>query len=117
MPSAERYHRDLLESCLGLRPWEEADRLAQEAQTLPPAAPDAEFLYYQGALFADCGKRDAALRMLQRAIDQNYCSYSNLLYDPLLRKVRQDPRFKQLLKSAKECQEAVRTPNSDVQAP
>jgi tetratricopeptide (TPR) repeat protein len=117
MPSAERYHRDLLESCLGLRPWEEADRLAQEAQTLPPAAPDAEFLYYQGALFADCGKRDAAIRMLQRAIDQNYCAYSNLLYDPLLRKVRPDPRFHQLLKSAKECQEAVRTPNSDVQAP
>jgi eukaryotic-like serine/threonine-protein kinase len=107
MPTAPRYHRDLLEACLGLRPLSEADQLAQEAETTPPSAPDAELLYYQGSLFADCGKRQAALRMLQGAIDQNYCSVGQLEFDPLLRKLRYTNGWDKLLKSAKECQEAA----------
>jgi hypothetical protein len=93
MPTAPRYHRDLLEACLGLRPPEVADQLAHEAETTPPGTPDAELLYYQGAIFADCGKRQAALRLLQGAIEQNYCAYSNLQLDPMLRKVRTTPGF------------------------
>jgi hypothetical protein len=117
MPTAQRYHRDLLEACLGLRPGSEAEQMAHEAETTPPAAPDAELLYYQGALFADCGKRQAALRLLQGAIDQNYCAYSNLLLDPLLRKVRPYPGFNNLLTSAKQCQEAIRAPNNEPVGP
>ena len=107
MPTTPRYHRDLLEACLGLRPPEEADRMAQEAETNAPAAPDAELLYYQGAIFADCGKRQAALRLLNAAVEQNYCAYSNLLLDPMLRKVRLAPGFNDLLNSAKECRDAA----------
>jgi eukaryotic-like serine/threonine-protein kinase len=107
MPTAPRYHRDLLEACLGLRPLSEADQLAHDAETTPPSAPDAELLYYQGALFADCGKRQAALRMLQGAIDQNYCAYGQLELDPMLRKLRYTPAYDKLLKSAKECQQAA----------
>ena len=107
MPTAPRYHRDLLEACLGLRPLAEADQQAQEAENTPPAAPDAELLYYQGTLFADCGKRQAAARMLQGAIDQNYCSYQQLELDPLLRKIRYSPSYDKLLKSAKECQQTA----------
>ena len=66
---------------------------ARAAETTPPAAPDAELLYYQGAILADCGKRLAALRLLQGAIEQNYCAYSNLQLDPMLRKVRTTPGF------------------------
>jgi eukaryotic-like serine/threonine-protein kinase len=110
MPTAPRYHRDLLEACLGLRPASELDQLAHEAETTPPAAPDAELLYYQGAIFADCGKRQASLRMIQGAIDQNYCAYSQLQFDVLLRKVRPDPAFNKLLQSAKECQQAATAP-------
>jgi hypothetical protein len=36
------------------------------------------------ALFAYGGKKDAAIHLLKTAIEQNYCSYSNLLCDPLL---------------------------------
>ena len=117
MPTAPRYHRNLLEACLGLRPPDEADRLAHEVEITPPAAPDAELLYYQGAIFADCGKRQAALRLLQGAIEQNYCAYSNLLLDPMLTKVRTTPGFDKLLTSAKECQEAVRTPSTELAGP
>jgi serine/threonine protein kinase/tetratricopeptide (TPR) repeat protein len=117
MPTAPRYHRDLLEACLGLRPPEVADQLAHEAETTPPAAPDAELLYYQGAIFADCGKRQAALHLLQGAIEQNYCAYSNLQLDPMLDKVRLAPGFDKLLAASRICQDSVRTSTSDVAGP
>jgi TolB-like protein len=107
MPTNPRYRRDLLEACLGLRPPEEADRLAHEAETSHPSESDPELLYYQGALFAYCGKRQAALHLLQNAIDQNYCAYSNLQMDPMLRKLRSAPGFDKLLMAAKECQVPV----------
>ena len=117
MPTAPRYHRDLLEGCLGLRPYAEAQEMARVAESSPPAAPDAELIYYQGAIFADCGLRPAALHMLQGAIEQNYCSYSNLQFDPMLRKLRQTPGFDKLLEAARECQDRVRTASNDVQGP
>jgi serine/threonine protein kinase len=108
MPTAPRYHRDLLESCLGLRPASDLDRIAHDAETSFPADPDPETWYYEGALFAYCGKTQAALHLLQSAIQNNYCSYSNLLTDPLLAKFRADPAIDKLLTAARECQEAVR---------
>jgi len=117
MPTDLRYHRNLLEACLGLRPPEEADRLAHEAETTPPAAADAEFLYYRGAIFADCGKREAAMRLLQAAIEQKYCAYSNLQLDPMLRKVRLAPGFNKLLTLAKECQNSIHAPSNEPSGP
>ena len=55
MPTAPHYHRDLLEACLGIRPYTEAQQIASAAESVPAVAPDAEWLYYQGAIFADCG--------------------------------------------------------------
>ncbi len=109
MPTAPRYHRDLLESCLELRPASELDRLAQESETSYPSDPDPETWYYEGALFAYCGKHKAAIHLLQSAIENNYCAYSNLLTDPLLSKLRSDPDIDKLLTSAHECQEAVKS--------
>ncbi|HEY1731700.1 MAG TPA: protein kinase [Terriglobales bacterium] len=108
MPTAPRYHRDLLESCLELRPASDLDKLAQEAETSYPSDPDPETWYYEGALFAYCGKQKAAIHLLQSAIDNNYCAYSNLLTDPLLSKLRSDPDIDKLLTSAHECQEAIK---------
>ena len=85
-----------------------AYRLAHEAETSLPNNPDPETWYYQGALFAYCGKRLAAFHMLQSAIGQNYCSYENLLSDPLLAKLRTDADFDKVLTAARACQEAVR---------
>jgi serine/threonine protein kinase/tetratricopeptide (TPR) repeat protein len=112
MPTAPRYHRDLFESCLNLRPASDLDRLAQEAATSFPSEPDAELWYNEGALFAYCGKKPAALHLLDSAIENNYCAYSNLLTDPLLAKLRSDPDIDKLLTAARECQEAVKGGNS-----
>ncbi len=111
MPSAPRYHRALLESCLELRPASDLEKLAQESETNYPSDPDPETWYYEGALFAYCGEHKAALHLLQSAVENNYCAYSNLLTDPLLTKLRSDPDIDKLLTSARECQEAVRGPS------
>ncbi len=76
------YHRDLLEACLGLRPPSELDRIARDFETTQPVEPDPELWYYQGSILAFCGKKEAAFRLFTMAIEQNYCSYSNLLSDP-----------------------------------
>ncbi len=117
MPTAPRYHRDLLEACLGLRPYSDAEQMAKVVESTPPAAPDAELLYYQGALFADCGLKPAAMRLIQAAIEQNYCAYSSLELDPMLRKIRSDPEFEKLLTAAKQCQNAVQTPDTELAGP
>jgi hypothetical protein len=53
--------------------------------------------------------------LLRSAIENNYCSYSNLLADPLLAKLRADPDIDKLLTAARECQEAVRGANAQGQ--
>jgi eukaryotic-like serine/threonine-protein kinase len=122
MPPVARNHRDLLEACLALRPYSDGEQIASAAESVPPAAPDAESLYYEGAIFADCGFRSAAIHMLQGAIEQNYCAHQNLQMDPMLRKIRQAPGFDKLLEAARECQDRVltaapATKGSDAQVP
>ena len=107
MPTPEHYHRDLMEAATGLRPPSELDRLARDAATSGPTDPDPEIAYYQGTIFAYGGKKDASFRMLKAAIEMNYCAYSNLLSDPLLRGLHDDRRYDELLTAAHECQQAV----------
>ncbi len=111
MPTAPRYHRDLLEACLQLRPAAELDSLAHVAETTLPTDPDPELWYYQGAILGFCGKKDASFRMMQHAIEQNYCAHSNLLSDPLLAKLRSSPGFNDLLIASTACQRTVREQN------
>jgi serine/threonine protein kinase/tetratricopeptide (TPR) repeat protein len=109
MSNSPHYHRDLMEAAVGLRPPSELDRMAHDAETGGPSDPDPELSYYQGALFAYAGKKDAAFHMLKTAIEQNYCAYSNLLSDPLLRGLHSDRQFDELLTSAHACQQAVQS--------
>jgi hypothetical protein len=84
--------------------------MAREAETSQPSDPDPEMSYYQGAIFAFFGKKEAALHMLKTAVEQNYCAHSNLLSDPLLAKLRSDPKFDAVLTASSQCQVAVRAP-------
>jgi tetratricopeptide (TPR) repeat protein len=109
IPATTRYHRDLAEAVLGLRPPAELDRLAQEDAISLAAGDDPETSYYQGSLLAYAGKKDAAVHMLRMAIEQNYCAYSALENDPLLSNLRATTEFADLLKAARICQEPVLT--------
>ena len=64
--------------------------MAHEAETGVPAESDPETWYYQGAIYAFCGKKQAALHLLQIAVEANYCAHENLQSDPLLAKLRLD---------------------------
>jgi TolB-like protein len=105
-----RYHRDLLETCLGLRSASDLDRVARQAEAAVLAEPDPEPWYYQGTIMAFCGKNEIALHMINAAVEQNYCAYSALLADPLLEKLRSSAAFDKVLTAAHQCQQAVNTP-------
>src|SRR5215472_5625041 len=110
MSNAERYHRDLMEAAVGLRPASELDRIAQQDATSAVAGDDPEFSYIQGTILAYAGKKDAATHLIRMAIEQNYCAYSALENDPLLDKLRSTPEFADLLKAARFCQEPLLAP-------
>lgn len=107
MPTAARYHHDLVEATLGLQPPSELDRIAQEDSTTLAVGDDPEPAYYQGAMLAYAGKKEAAVRMIRLAIEQNYCAVSALENDPLLSKLRATSEFADLLEAARFCQESV----------
>jgi hypothetical protein len=107
---AAHYHRDLLEACLGMRPPSELDRTTAFVEASVLSEPDPEPWYYEGTIMAFCGKPAIALHMINAAVEQNYCSYSALLSDPLLAKLRSSKEFDAVLTAAHECQESVRNP-------
>jgi len=107
MSTNPRYHRDLLETCLQTPPPADLDKTVQNAERTTAAEPDPEEWYHQGSVLAYCGQRDAAFRMLKTAIQLNYCSYSNLLSDPLIRGLHSDRQFDEVLTAAHQCQQAI----------
>jgi hypothetical protein len=96
--------RDLMQSCIDPPHSSQCDQAARKIEAAALAAGDIEPLYSVGALLSYCGQKDAAVRLLKKAIEQNYCAYTALQTDPLLVKLRGTPEFSQLLSSAKECQ-------------
>jgi hypothetical protein len=108
--AAAHYHRDLLEACLGMRPPSELDRTTAFVEASVLSESDPEPWYYEGTIMAFCGKPAIALHMINAAVEQNYCSYSALLSDPLLAKLRSSKEFDAVLTAAHRCQESVRNP-------
>ncbi|MBV9086317.1 MAG: hypothetical protein JOY79_02430 [Acidobacteriaceae bacterium] len=66
---------------------------------------DPELKYYQATLMAFCGDNELASKLLNSAIQQNYCAYSALQLDPLLAGVRASPDYAQLLTASQKCQQ------------
>jgi hypothetical protein len=95
--------KPFVQACLSNQPGD-GHKIISEAQDKMLAEPDSELKYYQGALLAYCGERDAALKFLHRSIEQHYCSYVALQRDPLLDKLRSAPGFGAVLASAQQCQ-------------
>jgi TolB-like protein len=102
------YHRELLVACtLAQRP-ADMDRIVHEEEASVMTEPDPEEWYHVGALMAYCGQKDAALRLLRAAVQQNYCAYSALLEDPLLKDLRKETAFNEVLTAGSKCQEALK---------
>jgi tetratricopeptide (TPR) repeat protein len=102
------YHRELLVACTQTQRPADIDRIVREAESSAMMEPDPEAWYHVGALMAYCGQKDVALRLLKAAVQQNYCAYSALLEDPLLKDLRKDTAFNQVLTAGSACQEALK---------
>jgi TolB-like protein len=102
------YHRDLLAACTQTQRPADMDRIVREAESSVMTEPDPEAWYHVGALMAYCGQKDAALRLLKAAVQQNYCAYSALLDDPLLKNLRKETAFNEVLTAASACQETLK---------
>jgi serine/threonine protein kinase len=96
--------RDLIQTCIDPPRSSQCDKAAQTIEATALAGSDIEPLYSVGALLSYCEQKDAALRLLKKAVAQNYCAYTALQTDPLLIKLRGTHEFTALLSSAKQCQ-------------
>jgi hypothetical protein len=80
----------------------------REAESSTMIEADPEAWYHVAALMASCGQKDAALRLLKAAVQQNYCAYSALLEDPLLKDLRKETAFNEVLTAGSKCQETLK---------
>ncbi len=104
MGKATQYHRDLMEACTAPQHPGDLTRIVQENESSVMMEPDAEAWYRVGALMASCGQNAPALRLLKAAVQQNYCAHDALLDDPLLKDLRKDTAFNEVLTASGKCQ-------------
>jgi TolB-like protein len=108
MAKAPSYHRELMVACTQPQRPTDIDKIVHDTEASVMTEPDPEAWYHVGALMAYCGQKDAALRLLKAAVQQNYCAYSALLGDPLLKSLRKETAFNEVLTAASTCQEALK---------
>ena len=108
MGKASTYHRELMEACTAPQRPADLAKIVRETESSVMMEPDAEAWYHVGALMAYCGQNEPALRLLKAAVQQNYCAYTALLDDPLLKELRKDTAFNQVLTAASNCQAVLK---------
>ncbi|MGH9494626.1 MAG: protein kinase domain-containing protein [Candidatus Sulfotelmatobacter sp.] len=108
MPRATIYHRDLMEACTAAQRPPDLDRIVRDAETSVRNEPDPEAWYHVAALLAACGQNEPALRLLKAAVDQNYCAHEALLDDPLLKDLRKETAFNEVLTKGSQCEAAMK---------
>ncbi|HUA15572.1 MAG TPA: protein kinase [Verrucomicrobiae bacterium] len=108
MGKAPSYHRDLMEACTAAQPPPDLAKIVREAESSVMMEPDAEAWYHVGALMAACGQNEPALRLLKAAVQQNYCAYSALLDDPMLKALRKEAAFDEVLTAGSNCQNTLK---------
>jgi hypothetical protein len=84
------------------------ERIVRETESSVMIEPDPEAWYHVAALMALCGQKDPAMRLLKAAVQQNYCAYSALLDDPLLKDLRKETAFSDVLTAASSCQTTLK---------
>jgi tetratricopeptide (TPR) repeat protein len=102
------YHRELMEACTAAQRPADIAKIVRDAESSVMMEPDPEAWYHVGALMAYCGQNEPALRLLKAAVQQNYCAYSALLDDPLLKELRKEAAFNQVLTAGSNCQTVLK---------
>jgi eukaryotic-like serine/threonine-protein kinase len=107
-PKSALFHRDLMVACTSAQRPGDFDKIVRDSEASVMTEPDPEAWYHVGALMAYCGQNDPALRLLKSAVQQNYCAYSALLDDPLLKSLRKETAFDDVLTAGANCQKALK---------
>src|SRR5881628_1663840 len=92
---------NMLRACAAHRPLPE---IAALASTVRPQE-DPEVDYFFASHLAYCGQTGAALQLLKRAIQGNYCSYPAIDSDRYFVSVRAKAEFAEIRSAAIACQE------------
>jgi eukaryotic-like serine/threonine-protein kinase len=108
MAPASSYHKSLMEACTAAQRPADFDKIVRENESSVMIEADAENWYHVGGLMAYCGQNEPALRLLKAAVQQNYCAYSALLDDPLLKNLRKETAFNEVLTAASNCQAVLK---------
>ncbi len=104
MSKGPTYHRELMEACTAAQRPADLPKIVREAESSVMLEPDAEAWYHLGELMAHCGQNEPSLRLLKAAVQQNYCAYTALLDDPLLKNLRKETAFDEVLTASSNCQ-------------
>jgi len=108
MGTASSYHRPLMEACTAAQRPADFAKVVREAESSVMMEPDAEAWYHVGSLMAACGQNEPALRLLKSAVQQNYCAHTALLDDPLLKELRKDTAFNEVLTASSNCEAVLK---------
>jgi TolB-like protein len=94
----------LVLACLEKRPRAEMDATAAAETAGLMAVRDSEPKYFAAADLAHCGYPDLSLRLLRKAVEENYCASPAMDRDPLLASVRGTAAFAEIRKIGIDCQ-------------
>ncbi len=94
----------LVRACLEKRPRAELDATAGAEAAGLMAVRDSELKFYAAENLAHCGYPDLSLRLLRKAVQENYCAVPAMERDPLLASVRGTPEFAEIRKMGIDCQ-------------
>jgi serine/threonine protein kinase/TolB-like protein len=108
MGTASSYHRPLMEACTAAQRPADLAKIVRDAESSVMMEPDAEAWYHVGALMAACGQNEPALRLLKAAVQQNYCAHTALLDDPLLKDLRKETAFNEVLTASSNCEAVLK---------
>jgi tetratricopeptide (TPR) repeat protein len=108
MAKASSYHRELMAACVAPQRPADFDKIVRDTESSVMTEPDPEAWYHIGALMAYCGQKEPALHLFKAAVQQNYCAYTALLDDPLLKGLRKETAFNEVLTAASSCQQTLK---------
>jgi hypothetical protein len=84
---------------------QEASAIARETLPAMLAKRDPEQKWGAAGWRAYVGEREAALQLLSKAVEQNYCGALDAEKDPLYANLRSSPEFAQVMNRARQCRE------------
>jgi eukaryotic-like serine/threonine-protein kinase len=99
------YDFGLREAYLEHRPAPAFEQIARQAELSALADLDSERKYWDATNFGFAGRTQSALRLLRRAVEQNYCAYPAMDTEPFFAELRKSPEFAAIRAAGMACQQ------------